>query len=638
MIAPTINNCLTDREGSCGSPLPRRKSFGRLLAAVSSLLIVFLLASALTFGQSRSPESKQSYIAKIGNSFISESEFLERFELTPGFGKRTQSQLEVEKLEFLYSIVAEKLLAQEAVERGIDKDTLVQAAISNVRKLLARDELFRREVSQKVRVSPKEIEIGMRRARGELFLKYLFFEKEEEARFVRSLLKTTRDFDHLTIDTTMTALRDTVTLTWGDADPAIESAAYGLNKNETSQVIIAGDGFYILTLASERSSQYYSSMQPTVFRERVEAKLRARKEKARMEEFVHQFMSGKNAYGRPVPLKALSEAIATLALKSASDSTFGITPEVATEVRTLCQALPMDSVVVIGNEVWSLDIILDKLVATGFSVKKRNPEQIFGQLNYELKIWAQQELLAQEALARGLDQTPSVSEKLEMWRQHYLAEFLKSRVQRDVKIKAAEIWSYLADQDKTLKVPEVQIRELRTGSLAEMNIALNALASGKSFESVVLQSSTDSTTRQRGGLTEYFPITTNPFGPLAWEMNVGERQGPLKLGSDVYVFELVHKRIPSSASDTSFAAKFNKAANDYGKLKQKGITDVYLAHLGNKFGFTAFEDRLKQIQVSAVPMVTFRVLGFGGRMFEVPFVDKQIDWLGIDASQSQTIQ
>ncbi len=600
--------------------------------------ILILLAPALTFCQSPSGGRSESYIARTGKTFISESEFLERFELSPGFGKRTQAQLDVEKLEFMYSIVAEKLLAQEAVERGMDRDTLVQAEVLNVRKLLARDELFRREVAQMVRISPKEIADGMRKAQRELLLKYVFFENEDDARFVRKRLTTIRDFDLLKIDSTISALRDTVTLVWGDADPSIETAAYRLKKGEVSPIVNAGNGFYILTIATEKTNQYYNSMQPAVFRERVEERLRLRKEKTRMEEFVRQLMSTKTAYGRPAPLKVLSEILSTLAEKDSSDSTFVVTPGVADQVREMGKSIRTDSLVVIGNEVWSLDSVLDRLVATGFSFKSRNSRSIFSAMNYQLKIWTQQEVLAQEGLGRGLDQTPSISEKIEMWHQHFLAEALKIRVQKGVSTKSAEIWSYLADRDKNLNVPTVQIRLLRTNSLPAMNNALDDLASGKSFETVVRERSDDPKGRQQGGLTDFFPITNTPFGPIAWEMKVGERQGPQKLADGFYLFELVDKKVPPATLDTSFVTKYEQAAKEYAKLKQQGVVSAFLANLGGKFGFAVFEDRLKQIKVSSVPMVTYRILGFGGRMFEVPFVDRQTDWLGIDASQSQTIQ
>ena len=43
------------------------------------------------------------------------------------------------------------------------------------------------------------------------------------------------------------------------------------------------------------------------------------------------------------------------------------------------------------------------------------------------------------------------------------------------------------------------------------------------------------------------------------------------------------------------------------------------------------------VKVSGIPMVTFRLLGFGGRMFEVPFVRKQIDWLDVGKKPGSVI-
>jgi len=43
-----------------------------------------------------------------------------------------------------------------------------------------------------------------------------------------------------------------------------------------------------------------------------------------------------------------------------------------------------------------------------------------------------------------------------------------------------------------------------------------------------------------------------------------------------------------------------------------------------------YQDRLLRLKLSSVPMTTFRILGFGGRMFAVPFVDPQIDWLSVE--------
>jgi hypothetical protein len=36
-------------------------------------------------------------------------------------------------------------------------------------------------------------------------------------------------------------------------------------------------------------------------------------------------------------------------------------------------------------------------------------------------------------------------------------------------------------------------------------------------------------------------------------------------------------------------------------------------------------------------MMTFRILGFGGRMLAVPFVTPELDWLGVDVPKGNTV-
>ena len=65
-------------------------------------------------------------------------------------------------------------------------------------------------------------------------------------------------------------------------------------------------------------------------------------------------------------------------------------------------------------------------------------------------------------------------------------------------------------------------------------------------------------------------------------------------------------------------------------MKQKRTLDIYLSQAAEQRGYAIYEEKFRKISVSPIPMMTFRKLGFGGRMFEVPFVEKQIDWLSVE--------
>src|SRR3970282_1772666 len=144
--------------------------------------------------RSQSLRDGESYVGKAGEQFISEQEFLQRFELLPSLYRDRKSQLETAKLELLYSIIAERLLAQEAEARGLVSDTLFQREFGEINALFARDQLYRDEVSAKVTVTQDEIRNGIAQAQRQILMSFLFFGKEEDARFIRSRIRTVQEF------------------------------------------------------------------------------------------------------------------------------------------------------------------------------------------------------------------------------------------------------------------------------------------------------------------------------------------------------------------------------------------------------------------------------------------------------------
>lgn len=117
-------------------------------------------------------------------------------------------------------------------------------------------------------------------------------------------------------------------------------------------------------------------------------------------------------------------------------------------------------------------------------------------------------------------------------------------------------------------------------------------------------------------------------------MNVGERRGPLYLKDDYIFFELIKKEFPAGVTDSSFDSMMQKVALDAYHLKQKKALDAFLARSAQQRGYNIYADRLKLLKVTNVPMMTYRILGFGGKMFAVPFVSRQVDWINVENPES----
>lgn len=287
---------------------------------------------------------------------------------------------------------------------------------------------------------------------------------------------------------------------------------------------------------------------------------------------------------------------------------------------------------------WTLGEIIDRMYAKGFTLDSVTVRSIPQQVNALLRVWVQQELLAQEALTRGLDKYPAVRQQLETWYDNFLEQSMRFYLKRQTKVSDAEVLSFMQSTDSSVVIPRVQIRELRTASLDEMHEALNDLQSGRSLEQVIDRWCSDVNLRQRKGVSDPFPVSDRyPVGEIAWQMLVGQRYGPLKEGSGYLYFELMLKDSQREPTDTAYAGRKQRATNELLRQKEKRLLNLFLTQAGEARGYMIYQDRLSRIKVSPIPMMTFRILGFGGRMFAVPFVDRQIEWLNVEPPQGKIV-
>jgi parvulin-like peptidyl-prolyl isomerase len=599
---------------------------------VVSVLLLWLAGTPL---RAQQPAGQERVVARAGDVFISEREFTERFELLPALYRHGKSQLEGSKLELLYSMVAEKLLAEEATDRNLDQDSMFENALLGLRKLLARDQLYREEVTNAVTVSRAELEVERRNSEHLPHVAFLFFDTRSDAQFVRARISTAAEFDRMSLDSSLNAVRDTATVIWGDADPVIEEAAYALTPGGISPVVESGNGYYVMRLISFLPGTVSTGYAPDVFREKLESRIRQRKEQRRMHEVIASLLEGKSGYSRPVPFRLLAEALITAMSRESAmtrDTLLTLTSPVLQDVRKSCGTGLNDSLVVAGDTRWTVGEVLDRLHLKRFQVDRRRITSIPALLNGELEYWTQQELLAQEGLRRGLDRRPEVERKLLMWRQAYLASLMKQYAENRVVVTEGDVWEYRHLNDTSVVVPEVNLRVLRTSTLEEMQNALGALSAGVDLASVIRTWSADSSARANGGETGFFPVTTRPpLGTFAATLDTGQRYGPVSVPGGYMMFEVTGRRLSAGEKpDSAGLQRGEEARREVTAMKRQGLLNQFLAQSARKRGFEIYQDRLRSIQVTPIPMLTYRILGFGGRMFEVPFVDPQLQWLNIE--------
>ncbi len=488
------------------------------------VLIIWSMFASLPFP---GREKSDDVLARAGNVFIGKQEFLERYELLPGLYRHRKPQLEGSKLELLYSMIAEKLLSREAQARALDRDSMYIFAMDAVRKALGRDELYREEIAQKVHVSEREISRGIAKAQRQLLVAYLYSERRSDADFLRMQMRNGDDFDRSVVDSSAGVTRDTATVIWGDAEPAVEDAAYGLRRGGVSPVIQAGDGYYILKVEGAKRSDYFCSLPPDALHDRVESILRTRKEKARLNEFLEKALKNKTGYALPRTFLVLGRAIDEVYRGRKTQAKLSMDRSMYEEIRNRCAASLLDTLAIAGRIPWTVNDVLARLYESGFEIDSGDMKHLPARLNTQLKVWVQQEVLAQEALRRSLDKKPGLRKQLEMWSHYYLAGLMKDYLNEHVAVSDSEAWSFLQSKEKKDIIPQVRIRELRTATADEMKEAVSDLQNGMSFENAVEKYSNDLKAKLSKGVSDFFPVTEHPpIGEIASQMEIGQRYGP----------------------------------------------------------------------------------------------------------------
>ena len=101
-------------------------------------------------------------VAKAGDMKISQREFKLRYELVPHYS-RDEFNEDSSKHDLIYSLIAEKLLAQEAERLGYDTLSYYKNSVEQMRDLYVRDALYRKEVDSKVNITSGDIQKALDR-------------------------------------------------------------------------------------------------------------------------------------------------------------------------------------------------------------------------------------------------------------------------------------------------------------------------------------------------------------------------------------------------------------------------------------------------------------------------------------------
>ena len=188
----------------------------------------------------------EEVIAAVGRVTITKQDLLDSYEFGPAFVKRLRNPLR-KHLEFM---IDERLLALEAERLRYDTTQFVRERVAALEEDLTVDELYKDDVLSHVKLSEKEVEAGIQKAKMNLRLRWLFSDNKRQAEQLSEQLKSGASFDSLYVaqeDSANRNLATTLLKLESDA-PDFATGIRALRTQQVSAPLQGPDGYYIVRI------------------------------------------------------------------------------------------------------------------------------------------------------------------------------------------------------------------------------------------------------------------------------------------------------------------------------------------------------------------------------------------------------
>ncbi len=574
-------------------------------------------------------------VATVGDDKITGEEFLQRYEFTPLFRKQIKRMTPSLKLEFLYSLISEKLWSLQAKDLGYDTLSVMKYVSSKLEDMFVRDALYKREIKDKVKISDQELLQGFMKYNTKLEVNYIFAASLDEINKLYHLLKVGVPFDSLLYTRPEAAEQvKPREIGFGQMDAVVEDSLYALKVGQFTEPVYSEEGWYIFKLKNKVRQVMAGSHEDAV--KTVKTTIEARKEEKLYKAYFDKFFKDKKIEANAHLLRNLARKIAYIftVKKNAFKIKDGDPVYLdVKDVEEIEKQFGPDSIkmsyIELDKNPKSLKEFIQDLSWEDFSSVKTDTLSIMRLLNIETRTNIEHELIAREGIKEGLQYLPSVQNDLSEWRGNYLAQILRSKFLDSAKISNDELYNYYRKYNHDNFYPEeVNIVEIYTDSAQVVERVLKGLKNGADIKKLAFRYTQRNWAKQDSGEFGYFPITLHgEIGKIAASMKVGDVFGPLKIGKGYSIFKLIGKR----SARKELAEPFDKVKDDLKRnleiqKEHKAITD-YTVKLAQKFGMVINVPVLRQIPVTELNTFGFRYLGFGGRLTAAPLMTPNVDWV-----------
>jgi peptidyl-prolyl cis-trans isomerase C len=199
----------------------------------------------------------ETILASFGNQTITLGEFNQIWEEVP-----EEYKIQLDKSMVLDQMISEKLLIQEAINMGLEKDNNVLEQIKKITEQILVQVLIEKEILDKVKVNDEEVLEYYEQSKDsftekeQVHLYNILVETEEEAQDILEQLIAGANFSEIAIEKSIgpSAAQggDLEYIAKGTIIPEIEEVIFALELEELSKVVKTDFGFHILKITEKK--------------------------------------------------------------------------------------------------------------------------------------------------------------------------------------------------------------------------------------------------------------------------------------------------------------------------------------------------------------------------------------------------
>ncbi len=591
------------------------------------LILLFITLSPFSF-----PQSGTS-VARVGDDYISQDEFKYRFELSPHIFPEDETDIDSMKLDFLYSIIAEKLWSDEAENLGYTNNERFNFFFSPLKDMYVRDALFKQEVSSKVNVSPEDIINGIRKYSTTLDISVITSGDKNTIDSTYDLLSSGIEPDSLIPDMKNIYITRQKIIFGDLKDEDLENKLYSLLPGMITQPLLFDNSYAVFYLHDKESNETKKDIQDV--NEEVKKIIKNRRIERQYNIYLKNLLSGITVIPADDLFYKFADAVLTaLTEQKKQIEDEGGTPEKyyldETAVYKIKERLGTETLkrtlFKIDNKEFSLSDFLAYFTLNDFTVYDLEKQKVYSELSRELKTFIRLSVITIEGYRQNLQNSSEVKSQLSMWRSNYLAQIYKNRFLDSVNVSDEDVYDYYLKSLKSNSgIKQVKVLEFRTDSLVAFENIFDEMAKGRNFRDIINHLNSKGTDEEMKE-TDFFPVTANEIGRIADKMKPGEVYGPLKRFNKYEVFQLIDKKETADSILKKFESVKDGIRQEliYKEMASK-LTDN-TKELLSKYNVEINPQVLHDIQTGSLNMFVHRYMGFGGRIAAVPYTSPIIEY------------